>query len=269
MWHSGPFLRLTFVRPYFCAAIALICVGCGRGPQAETKAPPIELQGQWLAKIDPTGADPKNPDAVRAVMAARNFESMTDLRFPAKDRYAICGGGYLVEGSAVQQNGSVNLKPETLNGLDPEKAKAAGATIQPSALEPVTLEIRQDGTLAMPAGKYGERLTFFRSKPAVGPERTSPAEKELVGRWKVEKIEGITQRQVEAGFDYLLKQTAINLQRDLKFQMRFIYRLEGSWKLAGDSVELTYPSGRMRAKREGDRLVLTSPDGSVRVLLRR
>lgn len=269
LWHSGPVPRLTFVRLLYCAAIALVSAGCGKGSPPPAKAAPPRLEGQWLAKVDPTGADPKDPEAVRAVMAARNFESMTDLRFPSEDRYAICGGGYLVEGTVESKDGKVTLHPEKLNGLDPEKAKSGGVTIQASALEPVTLEIREDGTLAMPPGKYGERLTFTRSKPEVGPERTSATEKGLVGRWKVEKVEGITQRQVEAGFDYLLQQTAINLQRDLKFQMRFIYRLEGSWKLEGDTVALTYPSGRMKAKREGERLVLTSPDGSVRVLLRR
>ncbi len=249
-------------------SVALL-VGCSR-QEAKSTPKATNLTGQWIAKLDPTGADPKDPDAVNAVMAAKKFESMNDLQFTSEDKYAFGAGGYLIEGSLERRGNSITLNPEKLNGLDPEVARKGGATTQGDVTLPMTLTLSEDGsTLSMPPGRFGEKLTFVRYRPQVGPDETKSDERPYVGRWHVEKAEGLTPGHAGGGFDYLLKRTAVNLQHDHRFQMRFIYRFEGTWKMTPKGIELTYPSGKMNLAVKGSGLVLSSPDAKVQLFLER
>lgn len=248
----------------------LVVIGCSGGPAKNTGAQPAEkldLQGQWRALIDTSGADSKDPLAVNAVVMAKSFESMNDLEFQSEDRFAMCAGGFLIEGSSKRSEKQVILTPQTVNGMPLEDASGAGVTLQASLLKPMTLSI-VEGRLCHPPGQFGERLAYQKWDHIVATESFDGEEK-YVGRWKVETITGITGAHRRRGFDYVLRKSWVNLQGDRRFQMRFTYFFEGTFEPTRSGVELTYSSGKMNLALRKNRLIIASPDGKVTVVLKR
>lgn len=202
-------------------------------------------------------------------MMAKQFEAMSDLEFKTDDRYAQCVGGYLVEGGASLNGRTIALTPETLNGIPIEKAKPL-RLVQDQALEPSVLTITGGTTLSLPPGQYGERLTFVRHQVAPGRGRVSGEEQPWVGHWTFAGSKGMAASS-QVGGDYVVRKTALNLQADGQFQMRFSFHFEGKWRKTAAGIELDYGGRKpfLFAPVGPNALTFASPDGRQTIELKR
>lgn len=260
---------MRIVLPLLVAAF--LVSGCGGGKEADagqSKLSAVKLVGVWPAKLDVSGLDQKSPAAANIMAMARSFDGQTDLEFKKEDAFTLCAGGYLIEGTATRSGPEVLLSPATVNGLTLEKAKAAGIALQESLLRDMRLVLKKEDLLWMAPGEYGERLTFERWLSSIAAERQEGEAEKYVGLWKVSRIDGLTSAHRQRGFDYVLKRTALYLQQDGQFQMRFTYRFLGTWELVGGKMVLKYPSGSMSLAAAPDgTLRMTSPDGKLTIVL--
>jgi len=257
------------VFPTVC--LGLLLVGCG-GPKKSSGTAPTaadtKLKGVWAGKLDTSGINREEPAAEAILSMAQQFEGQTDIEFPTEDRFILCAGGYYVEGSVTRSGTDVQLVPNKLNGMSLEKAKAAGITIQESLLRTMRLTLRNANLLWMPPGQVGERLVFERWTNDIASEMVDPPEDAYVGLWTVKQIEGMTAEHRNRGFDYVLKRTALHVQGDRKFQMRFTFRFLGEWTATASEITLNYPNGSFKLKKTPDgNLRLASPDGKVAIVL--
>lgn len=271
LWHSGLGPRHKGMRFIVLVILALVGIGCsGGGVAAKPKVMKAVYLGQWRGKIDDSGVDLKNPEASQAVGIARQFEAMNDLEFLPGDKFAMCAGGYLIEGAFRGEENSVVLEPATVNGISIAKASEVGLNPQKDLVAPFKLMRQADGSLAMAAGKYGEKLAYLRWEMPIPAEYVEGLPIELAGDWRVKSVVGLTIAQKRQGHDRILNRTRLRLHREAVYEMRFNYLFNGEWKLEKGNIVLIYPSGEMKVKSLKDgTLEMSSPDGSTKVILAR
>lgn len=234
-----------------------------------------------VAVVMAPSADGKEDPAKK--MAAEMAKMMTDtMSLEMKDdgTFTLTALMMPVEGKWKRNGDSIDFMPEKAMGMSAAdieaKAKAEGKTDikADEMLKPFTMTFSADGKLTRKGDKPDDpSMEFTKEAPrTVGESKVEGKEADMVGKFTgiIEPQAGKTLSKDDESQLEFMKSMKIELElfQDKKFALKLGAKLEGDWKLEGETLTLT-PKTVAGAPVDGktnkaDPIVCTiRPDGSM------